>query len=621
MAEVKHVRVSLITEDPEAVSAARRRLAESRFLLRSFTPGLHLPRRLAADGDQVLVLDARKHGPLLARMLRSLFDAEGLASVPLFVLDPDGHLDYDPMPYATLRTLEDPTLPDLINEAARAGALFARAGSPAMGELRLSPGATMRFGEFIQRHTGILLEKGVSANTEEIVRKRMYARKILSTWEFLNFLQFKDKRADEFNRIIPSVTVGETSFFRTNSHFTAIKRVVIPDLLSRKKKDRHRLRVWSAGCATGEEAYSLAMTFHQEIGDLHEWDFQVLGTDINSQAVRRAREGSYKEKDIRRVPKTLQDRYFTRVGSEHIVDDKLKNLVLFRTLNLNEWAASAGFEGVEPGLDLVFCENVIIYFARPMIEQVIQRFHNILSPGGYLFLGYSESLYKINHSFRNISFQETYFYQRPLKELLAPEGTASKRARTKIIPTGGLPRRTATASAPVADSGNGKAPSPEPAGVVAPADAPEKDTRGSTILEDLNPGLREAYRRIRDGHGEESLAILDRFLLTNPLEAEGHYLKGLALEIKGKGEDAEQEWKRSLFLDPAFVGAHLRLGDAYARRGALEPALIHFRNALRVLEQGAMPRVLMPEGILVGPALLDLCARTVDALETEEVRR
>ncbi|MHC5038679.1 MAG: CheR family methyltransferase, partial [Planctomycetota bacterium] len=367
--DARNAPVAVISQDRQTLQAARRRLGESGFRVQIFQPHLNLTDSLRDAGIRVAILDVQKPGPLVERVIQGFSANPALAAIPLLVFDPEGELDFHPVPFETIRNFETLDLSILLQKALAANVNFEKGGAPALADLRLSPAASQRFFEFIQRNTGILLEKGVAQGAEEIIRKRMFARKCLSTWEYLNFIQFKDQGNREFQRLIPTLTVGETSFFRTASHFAALKHIVIPDLLFQKRRGSSRLRLWSAGCATGEEVYSLAMTLHQEIADLKEWSPSVLGTDINQQAIQKAREGVYTAKEVRRIPEPLKERYFARMGSNFIVDPRIRKFVDFRAHNLNAWAAAAGFEGIEPGLDVVFCENVIIYFSRPVIEK------------------------------------------------------------------------------------------------------------------------------------------------------------------------------------------------------------------------------------------------------------
>ncbi|GEM_PF-1955855 len=613
----------VVSNDPHVVSTALRRFREFGFDAEGLPFALETPARIASARASLVVLDGRVAGPLFLQAFQGLAGAAETAHLPLLLFDPDGAFEFDPRPFDTLASLEDLRLPALLQEAARAGERYRRSRAGRRKSALFSPGARQRFLEFLKRHTGMVLLKSAEAHAEDMIRKRMFAKKFTSAWEYLNFLQFHDVGGCEFARLLPAVTVGETSFFRTQSHFNALKNVVIPDLLYRKHAGRQKIRAWSAGCATGEEPYSIAMTFHQEVGNLDQWDFSVFASDVDGCAIRKARAGVYRQKEAARIPAPIRERYFTAVGGEYILDETIKNLVEFRTLNLNDWSGGPAFEGVEPGFDVIFCENVIIYFEKPVIEQFVRRLFNVLKPGGYLFLGYSESLYKFAHRFENVSYQDTFFYRRPLEEVRPHPAAETKPQRSKTTPSQVRPRERRRPprekNRPSPPDPANRARPPQPAKATTPPSGPEQTT--PTDRTPLPERLRLAFEGIRAGDFPDAASRIEAHLKERPLDPEAHYLMGLAEEGRGNDLDAALEWRRALFLAPGHVASHLRLGDHLARAGEGKKAILHFRNALKALQEGADPLVRTPEGTFSGPELVHLCKETVRALETEEVTR
>ncbi|MCU0722870.1 MAG: hypothetical protein MUC63_04535, partial [Planctomycetes bacterium] len=175
----------------------------------------------------------------------------------------------------------------------------------------------------------------------------------------------------------------------------------------------------------------------------------------------------------------MRDRYFVRVGGEFLVEERLRSLVRFLPLNLNAVPGRrGGFDGVEPGLDLIFCENVVIYFERPVLERLIRLLYNVLAPGGYLFLGYSESLYRIEHPFQDLSYNDTFFYRRPLSDEAAGEREARKPAPSagRGAPDGppaARPRPRTPAGPPPVPTGAPAPAAPENPAPSAPGPLPE----------------------------------------------------------------------------------------------------------------------------------------------------
>ncbi|MCU0722869.1 MAG: hypothetical protein MUC63_04530 [Planctomycetes bacterium] len=250
MAKSSRTVLAIVATGEDVPPPERFRSLDTDFEPRAFGPVLDLPRALHDAGVRVALLDATAPGPAAGRLLRKITESRETAAVPVIVIDPDGEFRFDTMPFASVPSPEDPDLPRLIRAAAKAAERFAAAGAVLPADLPVTPATRARFFEFLRRATGLLLEKGSANSALQALQRRMFARKTLSPWEYLSELQFRDEDQSEFRRLVPSFTVAETAFFRTPSHFSALKRIVIPDILARKRKSSSRIRVWSAGCAT-----------------------------------------------------------------------------------------------------------------------------------------------------------------------------------------------------------------------------------------------------------------------------------------------------------------------------------------------------------------------------------
>lgn len=212
----------------------------------------------------------------------------------------------------------------------------------------------------------------------------------------------------ELKELLNEITVGETCFFRNQPQLDALTRQVLPPVVAAKSKLGFRhLRVWSAGCATGEEAYTLAMVLQEETASqLKGWTFEVIGTDLNERSLERAREGVYNEYALRNVPLHFRLKYFQRTGERFRVREELRKAVHYGRLNLREDSRMVFMKA----MDVIFCCNVLIYFGAQPKRRVIQHFHNNLLPGGCLFLGHAESLFGINDEFKMVHFPLTAGY-------------------------------------------------------------------------------------------------------------------------------------------------------------------------------------------------------------------
>jgi chemotaxis protein methyltransferase CheR len=224
--------------------------------------------------------------------------------------------------------------------------------------------------------------------------------------KYFYFLQY-DPRADaEFDQIFDLVTTNETYFFREPAQLTAFIDEIIPDLLSRKALKK--IRIWSAGCSSGEEPYSLAMLL-QEAGWYEHAAFEIFASDINQQVLSKARKGQYRENAFRATSPALREKYFTRdTESTWRVKDEIRNRVSFGRLNLYDEARVS----LLGHLDVVFCRNVIIYFDDLSKKVVVKNFYNRLVEGGYLLLGHSESLISLSTQFKLRHLKNDMVYQK-----------------------------------------------------------------------------------------------------------------------------------------------------------------------------------------------------------------
>ncbi|HSJ24558.1 MAG TPA: protein-glutamate O-methyltransferase CheR [Longimicrobiales bacterium] len=232
---------------------------------------------------------------------------------------------------------------------------------------------------------------------KELVRARLAARlrelRLADVDSYLALLA-ADGTGREAARLMDVLTTNKTSFFREPEHFRFLLQRVVPELLV----PRRRLRVWSAGCSTGEEAYSLAMVLRAEVGDTA--DVRILATDVSSRVIETARTGVYSAEAVRSVPVLLRQQSFRRAGrdpaSAWSVRAEVRGLVRFARLNLMDtWPMRGPF-------DLICCRNVMIYFDRPTQQRLVRRFWELLAPGGYFFAGHSESFAALDHEFEYV---------------------------------------------------------------------------------------------------------------------------------------------------------------------------------------------------------------------------
>lgn len=254
--------------------------------------------------------------------------------------------------------------------------------------------------EMIYKHCGINLHEGKRELVRARLAKQIRVGHFRSFDDYLDHV-FQDKTGRAFSTLVDALSTNLTSFFREQRHFDFLQQSYLPRLKQRKSRQGcQRIRAWSAGCSSGEEPYSIAITLLDAFQRQGIWDIKVLGTDISTRILERARRGCYESARVKPVPPVLKQRYLIKRGirtqAKYEVGPDLLKTVSLAYLNLmDEWP-------IRGPLDIIFCRNVMIYFDKPTQEFLVNRFYRILDSGGILFTGHSESLTGIRHNFRYI---------------------------------------------------------------------------------------------------------------------------------------------------------------------------------------------------------------------------
>lgn len=249
--------------------------------------------------------------------------------------------------------------------------------------------------QLVLQHTGISLSEAKL----ELVKRRFTPRlRELKLNSFSSYIKYiKNNHADELTHFSNAITTNLTSFFREKHHFEYMKKAVIPHLLTKNYTSR-KIRIWSAGCSTGQEPYTLAMVLRENIPDFHRWDVQILATDLDKKCLEIAREGVYRGADLEKAPSTVRSQWFLKCrgsSSDKVkVKQELKEMVSFLHLNLiHDWPMRGPF-------DIIFCRNVFIYFNKERQKEFVSRFADLQQPGNHLFIGHSETIGDLTDCYR-----------------------------------------------------------------------------------------------------------------------------------------------------------------------------------------------------------------------------
>jgi chemotaxis protein methyltransferase CheR len=239
--------------------------------------------------------------------------------------------------------------------------------------------------------------------------RRMKELKVSSLREYFTCLTLEPTRQRELIALLNEITIGETCFFRCQPQLDAVRQIVLPKIVAAKARlPVRRLRIWSAGCSTGEEPYALSMMMQEESQQLYDWTIEIFATDLNERSLAHARNATYSAYSTRHVAPLYQQKYFAPLGEEWQVQPLARKCVSFARLNLSDDDRMTSMRG----MDLIFCCNVLIYFDLASKRRVIEHFYKNLLPHGYLFLGQTESLYHVNDQFRLVHFPGATAYVR-----------------------------------------------------------------------------------------------------------------------------------------------------------------------------------------------------------------
>ncbi|MCU1601161.1 MAG: methyltransferase, CheR-type [Frankiales bacterium] len=390
----------------------------------------------------------------------------------------------------------------------------------------------------LARAAGLVFDDARKESMAYSVAERMRACGLREVSSYLRRLDDPNER----QQLLDEVTIQETHFFRNPPQVRALRLHVLPELLRHAELNGRRLRIWSAGCSTGEEPYSIAMHLRELLPSTAGWDVKVVGTDVSQRAIAAARSGRYGARAVQLAsPEELARHFVALPDGAYEVRPEVRELVEFRHHNLvTEAVPFAPSERI----DLVLCRNVTIYFGRDTTRALMTRLHHSLRDGGYLFLGHSETLWQVSEDFRLVALgtgdAAAFVYRRLDKQV----------ERRAVLPD----RRTADEPSP-------EERRVEPRRAAAPAMPP------APVLVGVDTLLEQCRVSLAAGRYAEAAQYAADAAMQAPLRAEAFYLRGLALVDLGRDDDALVELRKAVYLEPERGFAHFLLAGVLDRLG------------------------------------------------------
>lgn len=481
--------------------------------------------------------------------------------------------------------------------------------SPGLSETLLS-----QFSDFIAARIGLHfprerwrdLERGIGSAARDFA---LGDARACVTWLMSHPLT---KR--EIEMLASHLTVGETYFFREENSFAVLEAHVLPELIRLRGGSEKRLRIWSAGCCTGEEPYSVAMLLNRMIPGLDDWNLTLLATDINPHFLGKASNGLYNEWSFRATPAWVRERYFTKTAEARFeLDPRISRRVTFSYLNLAEDVYPSLLNNTN-AMDIIFCRNVLMYFSPQRAQQVIRNLHRCLVDGGWLIVSSSEASHTLFSEFSTVNYPGMILYRKVSSCKFkvaspAPEPMTSNIELEILNSQSEIPHPQPETASPKLET---ETPRPQQKPSYRQAQALYERDRYDEVAEELqavltqDPGNTEAMTLLartlaNQGRLAEALAWCEKAVVAGKLNPTSHYLLAIILQEQGQDADAVASLKRALYLDPDFALAHFALGNLVRRQGKYKESERHFQNALSIL--GKYPqedRLPVSEGMTAG---------------------
>ncbi len=409
---------------------------------------------------------------------------------------------------------------------------------------------------------------------------------------FIQWFLSSELNKDQIMILASHLTISETYFWREPQVFAALTDFILPELLKSKKNGGRNIRIWSAGCSTGEEPYSIAIALHKTIQKIKDWDITILATDINPKALSKAVSGIYGTWSFRNSPSWLSSRYFHNKGDKQLeIIPEIKQMVTFTCLSLVEMSAICNSNT----MDIIFCRNVLMYFTSEWVSKISQNLFNSLSEDGWFVVSSSELSSYVFPQFMPVNFPGAVLYRKtkngsvlPLSFMasanedlqLSPAEALAKEGIQPILPFTSSPIKfllPITPSPPLPLNHSAIQPSSSVASAKEEPQPASEETSEEKIF---------AIRLLANvGHLEEALSLCNEAIESEKLIPGLYFLRASILQELGKSAEAISSLKQAIYINPDYIMGHFTLGNIFTRQGNNKNAKRHFNNVLDLLSK------------------------------------
>lgn len=409
--------------------------------------------------------------------------------------------------------------------------------------------------DHVLRHTGLSYYADKDEDFAMRLSRRILARAISDCAAYLRLLNDVRFGRQEMDQLVGELTIGETYFFRHREHFELLRSTIIPDLLERNQATKS-LRIWSAGCATGAEPYSVSLLLQSQFrAQLAGWNVSIVATDLNLDFLERARAAKFAEWALRETPETTRQRCFVREGNSWQLRQEFTRGVTFRYHNL---AGGSDLSEGPGAFDLILCRNVIIYFSREQAMTTLALLKRHMAPRGWLLVGYAEPNMEMFKSFEAVTSADSTAYRNPAPDKAVGPG------HTAWLP-----------------------PSFPDVPILARSSSPPRPQIDSEIIlraiQQPAPTVDEVRMLADTGHWDAASRLTERLIQTDSLNPGSHFISALIHEHLGASDKALVALRRAIYLDRRFALAHYHLATSLANVNQMESASRSFQNTLEIL--------------------------------------
>ena len=431
-----------------------------------------------------------------------------------------------------------------------------------------------------------------------------------NTDNFINWLITQNLNPEETQKLATFLTIGETYFLREKKALDYFEFHFLPELIKKRKGKNQKIKIWSAGCASGEEPYTIAIILKRVIPDIKNWDITIMATDINSAFLEKAKKGVYSKWSFRNAPQSFKGQYFKEIEkNKYQIIPSIKKMVKFSYLNL----ASDSYPSIKNNstdVNVIFCRNVLIYFSAEGILNVTSKFFKSLSKGGIMLLSPVETSNLVSSEFGRNFHEGTTVYSKNSKKQALQNKKTSIKASPNYLDIQLFKKEIKTKQALIKTSKTLATKKQSPDLIIPPLKPFQKKTKTedkdfqkalefykSGLLNDAEKTISKSIEnnhentkplmllmakiKASQGQLEESEQWCLQAINIDKIDAEAHYLLATILSEQGKESEAIDSLNKTLFLDPNFALGHFMLGNISLNNSKLNGSNKHFKNALK----------------------------------------